>query len=144
MRTFVFSTRLFDVTPHMRARTFEQALAHVGRSVDGWSGGTRIGACLAEFNRSYAREVAGPRTVAVIISDGWDRGGIEQLGQEMRALRRRVGRVLWLNPLLGNADYRPVAQGMSAALPYVDEFLPVHNLESLARVGRSLIALSRR
>jgi uncharacterized protein with von Willebrand factor type A (vWA) domain len=144
IRTFVFSTRLFDVTLLLRARTFEQAVAHVGRDVDGWSGGTRIGACLAEFNRTHARRIAGQRTVLVMISDGWDRGDVAQLEEEMRMLRHRVGQVLWLNPLLGNPDYRPVAQGMSAALPYIDAFLPVHNLESLARVGRSLLALSRR
>ncbi|MEX0786088.1 MAG: VWA domain-containing protein, partial [Dehalococcoidia bacterium] len=141
--TFVFSTRLFDVTPMLRARSFDEALANVSRKVESWSGGTRIGACLCEFNRAHARARVGPRTVVVIISDGWDRGDIEQLGREMRALKRRAYRVLWLNPLLGDAGYRPVAQGMAAALPSVDEFLPVHNLASLARVGRTLIKLTR-
>lgn len=82
--TFVFSTRLFEITPMLRARTFDEALGRVARQVDGWSGGTRIGACLAEFNRRYAKLRLGPRTVAVIISDGWDRGDIEQLAREMR------------------------------------------------------------
>jgi uncharacterized protein with von Willebrand factor type A (vWA) domain len=141
--TFVFSTRLYEVTPMLRARTFDEALAMVGRQVEGWSGGTRIGGCLADFNRRYAKERLGPRTVVVVISDGWDRGDVSQLGREMAALRRRAFRVLWLNPLLGADDYRPVAQGMAAALPYVDDFLPVHNLESLARVGRTLVRLSR-
>ncbi|MEX1253937.1 MAG: VWA domain-containing protein [Dehalococcoidia bacterium] len=141
--TFVFSTRLYEVTPMLRARTFDEALAMVGRQVEGWSGGTRIGACLADFNRRYAKERLGPRTVVVVISDGWDRGDVAQLRREMAALRRRAFRVLWLNPLLGADDYRPVAQGMAAALPYVDEFLPVHNLESLARVGRTLVKLAR-
>ena len=141
--TFVFSTRLFEITPMLRARTFDDALARVARTVEGWSGGTRIGACIAQFNRRYAKERIGPRTVVVVISDGWDRGDIDQLRREMRLLKRRAYRVLWLNPLLGNDDFRPVAQGMSAALPSVDELLPVHNLASLARVGRTLIALSR-
>ena len=141
--TFVFSTRLFEVTQMLRARSFDEALARIARSVDGWSGGTRIGGCLADFNRRYARQRAGSRTVLVIISDGWDRGDVSELAREMRALKRRVYRVVWLNPLLGNADYRPLAQGMAAALPSVDEFLPVHNLASLARVGRTLIKLSR-
>ena len=141
--TFVFSTRLFEVTPMLRARSFDEALAQVARQVDGWSGGTRIGACLAEFNRRYGKQRVGPRTVVSIISDGWDRGDIEQLACEMRLLKRRAYRLLWLNPLLGSGDYQPVAQGMAAALPYVDEFLPVHNLESLARVGRTLMALAR-
>ncbi len=142
--TFVFSTRLYDVTAMLRARTFEEALDYVAQRVDGWSGGTRIGASLAEFNRHQAREQLGPRTVVVIISDGWDRGDIDQLAQEVRMLKRRSYRLLWLNPLLGSTGYRPVAQGMAAALPYVDEFLPVHNLKSLAQVGRRLMSLARR
>jgi len=141
--TFVFSTRLFDITPLLRARTFDEALARVGKRVDAWSGGTRIGACLADFNRRYAKERLGARTVVVIISDGWDRGEIGELGREMRALKRRSYRIVWLNPLLGATDYRPVAQGMAAALPWVDEFLAVHNLASLTRVGRTLIKLAR-
>ena len=141
--TFVFSTRLVDVTPMLRARTFDEAIEQVGRRVEGWSGGTRIGACLAEFQRRHAKQRVGPRTVVVIISDGWDRGDIPQLAREMQALRRRAYRIIWLNPLLGAADYQPVAQGMAAALSYVDEFLPVHNLASLARVGRTLVRLSR-
>lgn len=141
--TFVFSTRLFDVTPMLRARSFEDALGQVARRVEGWSGGTRIGASLGEFQRGYAKQRVGPRTVIVIISDGWDRGDIAQLSREMQSLKRRAYRILWLNPLLGAADYQPVAQGMSAALSFVDEFLPVHNLDSLARVGRTLIKLSR-
>ncbi len=141
--TFVFSTRLYEVTAMLRVRSFDEALAMVGRQVEGWSGGTRIGACLADFNRRFGKERLGPRTVVVLISDGWDRGDVTQLAREMAALRRRAYRVLWLNPLLGASDYRPVAQGMAAALPYVDDFLPVHNLESLARVGRALVKLAR-
>lgn len=142
--TFVFSTRLFEVTSMLRARTFDEALTRVAAAVDGWSGGTRIGESLAEFNRRYAQRRAGQRTVLVIISDGWDRGDIAELAREMRNLKRRVRRVVWLNPLLGNDGYQPVAQGMAAALPSVDEFLPVHNLASLARVGKTLMKLSRR
>ncbi len=141
--TFVFSTRLFDVTPMLRSQTFDKAFEQVGRRVDVWSGGTRIGSCLADFQRRYARERVGRRTVVVIISDGWDRGDIAQLAREMQALKRRAYRIIWLNPLLGAADYQPVAQGMAAALSFVDEFLPVHNLASLARVGRTLVRLSR-
>lgn len=141
--TFVFSTKLFEVTPLLHTRNFDEALARVGRHVEGWSGGTRIGGCIADFNLRYAKQRLGPRTVVVIISDGWDRGDIEQLRREMRVLRRRAFRVLWLNPLVGDDRYQPVAQGMAAALPSVDELLPVHNLESLARVGRTLIRLAR-
>jgi hypothetical protein len=142
--TFVFSTRLFEITPLLRARTFDEALARVAKQVDGWSGGTRIGGCLADFNRRYAKQRLGPRTVVVVISDGWDRGDVAQLAREMRVLKRRAYRIVWLNPLLGGTSYRPLAQGMAAALPSVDDFLPVHNLESLIRVGRTLISLTNR
>jgi uncharacterized protein len=142
--TFVFSTRLFEITPMLRARDFDEALARVSRNVDAWSGGTRIGACLAEFNRRYGKERLGPRTAVVIISDGWDRGDIMQLDRELGLLKRRSYRLLWLNPLLGASDYKPVAQGMSTALRYVDDFLPVHNIESLSRVGRRIMSLPRR
>jgi uncharacterized protein with von Willebrand factor type A (vWA) domain len=128
----------------LHARTFDEALARVAKRVDGWSGGTRIGGCIADFNRRFAKQRLGPRTVVVIISDGWDRGDIAQLGREMRVLKRRAYRIVWLNPLLGGTGYRPLAQGMAAALPSVDDFLPVHNLESLARVGRTLISLTNR
>jgi len=140
---FVFSTRLFDLSPALRARSFDDALGRIARRVDGWSGGTRIGECLAHFNRRHAKERVGRRTVVVIISDGWERGDIAQLEREMRRLRRRAYRVLWLNPLLGGAGYRPLAQGMQAALPYVDHLLPVHNLASLERLARELSRLSR-
>ena len=79
----------------------------------------------------------------MIMSDGWDRGDIDEMAREMRAIKRRCYRVLWLNPLLGMSGYRPLAKGMAAALPSIDEFLPVHNLSSLARVGRTLMRLSR-
>ncbi len=141
--TFVFSTRLFDVTTMLKARSFEEALGRIRQRVDGWSGGTRIGGCLADFNRTYGRERIGPRTAVIIISDGWDRGDVDQLRREMRLLKRRAFKVLWLNPLLGEKNYRPVAQGMAAALPSIDAFLPVHNLASLSRVGRELMSLAR-
>jgi uncharacterized protein with von Willebrand factor type A (vWA) domain len=140
---FVFSTRLFELTPMLRARSYDNALARIARQVDGWSGGTRIGECIGVFNRRYAPATLGPRSIVAIISDGWERGDVELLGREMAALRRRAHRVLWLNPLLGSSGYQPVAQGMRAALPYVDQFLPVHNLASLERLARELTRLGR-
>jgi uncharacterized protein with von Willebrand factor type A (vWA) domain len=140
---FVFSTRLFELTPMLRARSYDDALARIARQVDGWSGGTRIGECIGAFNRRYAPATLGPRSIVAIISDGWERGDVDLLGREMAALRRRAHRVLWLNPLLGNSGYQPVAQGMRAALPYVDQFLPVHNLASLERLARELTRLGR-
>ena len=139
--TFVFSTRLHEITHLLKTRSFDEALARIGRDVDAWSGGTSIGRCLAEFERRHARRRVDSRTVVVIISDGWDRGDIDQLTQAMAGLKRRARRIVWLNPLLGHPEYKPLAKGMAAALPYTDEFLPAHNLDALARVARSLTAV---
>ncbi len=139
--TFVFSTRLFEVTPMLRARSFDQALRLVSSSVDGWSGGTQIGSVLSDFNRRYAAERVGRDTVVLVLSDGWDRGDAASVGREMSSLHRRARRVIWLNPLLGAPGYRPLAAGMAAALPHCDEFLPAHSVESLKELGRRLLAL---
>ncbi len=98
----------------------------------GIGGGTRIGESLAAFNRWHARRVINSRTVVMIVSDGYDTGEPARLDEEMRRLRRRCRRIVWLNPLIGWRDYSPEARGMQAALPYVDLFAPAHNLESLA------------
>jgi uncharacterized protein with von Willebrand factor type A (vWA) domain len=102
--TFVFSTRLHDITRLLKTRSFDEALARAGRDVDAWSGGTSIGACLEQFERRHARTRLDSRTVLLIVSDGWERGDPEQLRRAMAALRRRAYRIIWLNPLLGAAD----------------------------------------
>ena len=136
--TFVFSTMLFDVTRMIRGRDFDSALAQVAKTVTAWSGGTDIGASLRTFNAEYARRWATSRLVVAIISDGWDRGDSDVLAREMAHLKRRSYRLIWLNPLLGSPSYKPLATGIAAALPFVDHFLPVHNLASLAKVARLL------
>lgn len=141
--TFVFSTRLNEISHLLKTRGYDEALARLARAVDAWSGGTSIGACLAHFDRTYARRRVDSRTVVVIISDGWERGDVEDLRRAMASIRRRAYKILWLNPLLGGKDYKPLARGMAAALPFIDEFLPAHNLDSLTRVARSLTALAR-
>ncbi|MGI8552471.1 MAG: vWA domain-containing protein [Dehalococcoidia bacterium] len=141
--TFVFSTRLDEVTHLLKTRSFEEALAQISEEVDSWSGGTSIGASLFAFERGYGRQRVDSRTVILIISDGWDRGDVTLLTKAMQAFRRRAHTIIWLNPLLGGRDYRPVAKGMAAALPYTDYFLPAHNLESLARLARTLVHLGR-
>ena len=118
-------------------------MAQIGAEVDAWSGGTSIGDSLFAFERRYARRRVTSRTVILIISDGWDRGDTALLTRAMQAFRKRAYKVIWLNPLLGHAEYRPLAKGMAAALPYTDYFLPVHNLESLARLGHTLVRLAR-
>jgi uncharacterized protein with von Willebrand factor type A (vWA) domain len=141
--TFVFSTRLNEITHLLKTRSYEESLERIAAEVDAWSGGTSIGGCLAAFDRDYARRRIDSRTVLVVISDGWDRGDIEQLRRAMANLKRRSYKLLWLNPLLGGKGYQPLARGMATALPFTDYFLPAHNLDSLMRVARTLEHLAR-
>ncbi len=129
---FVFHTRLAHVSPSLRDRDVTRAVDKLALMAQGVGGGTRIGESLATFNRWHARRVINSRTAIMIVSDGYDTGEPEQLGEEMRRLRRRCRKIIWLNPLIGWRDYSPQARGMQAALPYVDLFAPAHNLESLA------------
>ena len=129
---FVFHTRLAHVSPSLRDRDVTRAVERLSLMAQGIGGGTRIGESLATFNRWHARRVINSRTALMIVSDGYDTGEPGQLGEEMRRLRRRCHKIIWLNPLIGWRDYSPQARGMKAALPYVDLFAPAHNLESLA------------
>lgn len=141
VETFVFATRLTRITRQLARRDVDEAIADVTKSVRDWSGGTRIGEVLRVFNYRWARRVLGRGAVVLIISDGWDRGDVSVLGEEMARLQRNCHRLMWLNPLLGQDDYRPVTAGMRAALPYVDDFLPANNLDSLFALGRALEAV---
>jgi uncharacterized protein with von Willebrand factor type A (vWA) domain len=129
---FVFHTRLAHVSASLRDRDVTRAVDKLALMAQGIGGGTRIGESLATFNRWHARRVINSRTAVMIVSDGYDTGAPERLGEEMRRLRRRCRRIIWLNPLIGWRDYSPQARGMQAALPYVDLFAPAHNLQSLA------------
>ena len=129
---FVFHTRLAHVSPSLRDRDVARAVERLGLMAQGIGGGTRIGESLATFNRWHARRVINSRTAVMIVSDGYDTGEPERLAGEMRRLRRRCRRIIWLNPLLGWQSFSPQARGMQAALPHVDLFAPAHNLESLA------------
>lgn len=141
VETFVFSTRLTRITRPLRQRSVDRALRDVSRAVADWSGGTRIGEALKTFNYRWARRVMRSSAVVLIISDGWDHGDPELLRREMARLQRSCRRVIWLNPLLGGANYQPLARGMQAALPYIDDFLPVHNLASLEDLADRLARL---
>ena len=135
---FVFGTRLSRLTRQLRVGTVNTALDGAVASVNDWGGGTRIGSTLHAFNRDWAPRVLGRGAVVLIVSDGWDRGDVALLAQEMARLQRRAHRIIWLNPLLGDPGYAPLVRGIRAALPFVDAMLPVHNLVSLAQLARTL------
>jgi len=138
---FLFHTRLTHISPALREKDPLRAVERLSLLATGIGGGTRIGESLATFNRWHARRVIHSRTAVVVISDGYDTGEPEKLGREMRQMRRRCRRIVWLNPMLGWPGYEPEARGMKAALPFLDLFAPAHNLESLAALEAFLARL---
>ena len=141
--TFVFSTRLTRITDILKRNRWPEALKAVSQRVQDWSGGTRIGECLDIFNDRYMKGLAAGSAILILISDGWDRGEPELLAAEMKRLKRRARRIIWMNPLLGAPDYEPLCLGMRTALPYIDHFLPVHNLLALKNLGETLIPIPK-
>ncbi len=144
VEVFVFGTRLTRITRQLRVRDIDSALERVSKEVQDWAGGTRIGESLLQFNTRWARRVLGRGAIVLIISDGWDRGDVDVLRREMARLQRGAYRLIWLNPLLGSPTYQPLTRGIQAALPYVDDFLPVHNLDSLEALAESLADVTSR
>ncbi|MBV9231345.1 MAG: VWA domain-containing protein, partial [Chloroflexi bacterium] len=138
VEAFVFGTRLTRITRQLKRRDVDDAVRDVSKTVQDWSGGTRIGDALHYFNHKWAKRVLGRGAVVLIISDGWDRGDAGVLQVEMDRLQHSCHRLIWLNPLLGSPDYRPLTIGMKTALPFVDNFLPAHNLDSLISLGNLL------
>ena len=139
VETIVFSTRLTRITPFLRRRNIDAALRCIADTVQDWSGGTKIGACLQEFNATMAANMVTSKTLVIIISDGWDTGDTAVLDTAMARLKSMALRVIWLNPLLGSPNYQPLCKCIQTALPYVHDFLPVHNVDSLRQFG-ALIA----
>ncbi len=138
---FTFGTRLSRITPQLKIKNVDHALQEASREVLDWSGGTRIGDSLGAFNRQWSRRVLRRGALVLIVSDGWERGDPGALAAEMRYLKHRCHRLIWLNPLAGHRAYRPLASGMAAALPFVDDFLPIHNLNSLEQLADHLLRL---
>ena len=134
--TFVFGTRLTNVTRPLRDRDVDEALAKVGGAVTDWAGGTRIGSCLREFNFRWARRVLGQNACVLLVTDGLDRDDAAGLDAEASRLRRACRRLVWLNPLLRYEGFEPRASGIASLLPHADAFLPMHNLASLEDVAR--------
>ena len=129
IEAFVFATRLTRITRQLSWRDPDAALARVGAAVADWSGGTRLGAVLGEFNAGWGDVARG--AVVVVLSDGWDRGDPTALTAELERLRRRAHRVVWVNPHKATPGYAPLARGMEAALPYVDDFVEGHSLAAM-------------
>jgi len=142
--TFVFGTRLTNITRFLRFRDVDVALDKVAEAVEDWSGGTRIGHSVHEFNRSWSRRVLGQGAVVLMITDGLDRDAGTGLAHEMDRLHRSCRQLIWLNPLLRYEGFEPRSLGMKAMLPYVDEFRPVHNLESLENLIDVISAAAQR
>jgi uncharacterized protein len=144
VEVFVFATRLTRITRLLRSHDVDAALNRVMASVDDWSGGTRIGEAIETFNRRYARRVLGHSATVAIISDGWDRGDAAQMRQAIARLQRSCHRLIWMNPLMGAPGYEPLTLGLQAALPFVDDFLPAHNLANLEALGVLLLETANR
>ena len=138
VETFVFGTRLTRITPWLRQRDPDVAVARVTAGVQDWSGGTRITESLRDFNPRWARRVLGSRATVLLVTDGLEHGPTEALTFEMDRLHKSCHRLLWLNPLLRFARFEPRAAGIRAMLPHVDGFLPAHNLDSLERLLKVL------
>ncbi len=144
VHTLVFGTRLTNVTRHLAHRDVDVALGRVAAAVDDWAGGTRIGACLADFNRRWSRRLLGQNAVVLLITDGLDADGGEGLAFEIERLAKSCARLVWLNPLLRYAGFEARPAGIRAILPFVDEFLPVHNVASLRDLAAAFDTTRRR
>jgi len=138
--TFVFGTRLTNITRCLRHRDVDAAMRDVAELVADWSGGTRIGSCLHEFNLRWSRRVLGQNAVVMLISDGLDRDAGDGLSRQTERLHKSCGKLIWLNPLLRYDGFEPRPAGIRAMLPHVDSFLPVHNIASLVDLARALSA----
>jgi uncharacterized protein with von Willebrand factor type A (vWA) domain len=137
-RTLVFSTKVTEVSSLLRRRSVRRTLEEIGTTVRHWSGGTDIGNALGKLNRGVLQEGTSRSTVAIIISDGYDNGSADNIAREMRVMRRRVKKIVWINPMYGATTFQVRAAGMKAALPFVDHFLPAFNAKSLQTLVREL------
>ena len=138
VHTFLFGTRLTNVTRALRHKDVDEALAETSAGVKDWSGGTRIGASLHAFNREWSRRVLGQGAICVLFTDGLERDHLDQLSAEMERLHKSCRRLIWVNPLLRYSEFQAKASGVRAMLPHVDEFRPIHNLRSMADLVTAL------
>jgi hypothetical protein len=141
LEAFVFSTSLTRITNELRTRGLDAAVAGAARAVPDWSGGTRIGDALKTLHQRWMRRVLHGGPVVLLISDGWDRGDPQVLRDEIARLQRSCHRLIWLNPLIGTVDFAPLTRGLQAALPFVDDFLPVRTLRDVRDLALQLARL---
>jgi uncharacterized protein with von Willebrand factor type A (vWA) domain len=138
VHTFLFGTRLTNITRDLRHRDVDVALDRVASHVKDWSGGTRIGHCLHAFNAKWSRRVLSQGAIVLLITDGLDREGVEGLEEETMRLQKSCRRLIWLNPLLRYEAYKPQSQGARAMIRHVDDFRPIHNLDSMQNLADAL------
>lgn len=136
IETFVFSNSIHRITNELKNKTFDEAMKELSQQVIGWSGGTQIGLSFLDFNDNFSTQLLDKQTIVLILSDGWDTGETEILKDGMHNIHQKSRKVIWLNPLAGNPNYTPTVQGMSAAMPFIDIFASVHNVESLKNIGK--------
>ena len=144
VEAFLFATRLTRITMELRTPAADAAIAAAARSVQDWSGGTRIGDALRTFQQRWGRRSLHGGPVVLLISDGWDRGEPQVLRDEIARLQRSCHRLIWLNPLIGTLDFAPLTRGLQAALPFVDDFLPVRTLRDVRDLALHLASLEGR
>ena len=134
----VFSTHMTVITDCLDSDKIDDSLDKITKMAHDWAGGTDIGQCIQEFNHFLSQKMSTSHTIIVILSDGWDRGNASNMADEMKRLHNYAHKILWLNPLMGHDEYQPLCQGMQTALPYIDYFMPAHNLESFAKLIKQL------
>ena len=144
VEAFVFGTRLTRLTQELKTKDAEEAFDAASARVVDWSGGTRIGASLKAYNDGWGRRALTRGAVVIVVSDGWERENAALVGSEMARLQRQAYATVWVNPLKGSPEYQPLAGGMRAALPYIDRFLPGHNLAALEELAEVLEGIDRR
>lgn len=133
IEAFAFSTKVTRITRELSAPSFSEALTRIGGAVDHWSGGTKIGESLADLSATYDY-LLDRHTTVFLLSDGWETGDPDDLARALQRMKRRVRRIVWLNPLLGTPDFQPLARGLQAAMPHVDHFVPAADIEHLKRL----------
>ena len=138
MEAFTLGTRLTRITKELSNRDLDAALIHTSQSVSDWSGGTRLGEAFQEFINNWGQRGLGRGSTIVILSDGWDRGDASVMTEQMSRLSRISHQIIWMNPLKVSPGYEPLAQGMAAALPFIDQFIEGHSLESLNELAELL------